>query len=77
MRTWLVVYRSESGNGADGSQKPRGQLWVRHDGTVLKQEVTVLGSNITFVRLADEEAKTTLRGGGPAVVELGERAAKP
>ena len=55
--TWLVVYRSESGNGADGNQKPRGQLWVRHDGTVLKQEASVFGSTITFVRLADEEAK--------------------
>jgi len=47
---WLVVFRGDpgavqSGNGA------RGKLWVRDDGTVLKQEMTVLGSTLTFERL--------------------------
>jgi hypothetical protein len=64
VRAWLVVYRSESGNGADGNPKPRGQLWVRHDGTVLKQEVTALGANITFVRLTDKEAKQLAAAAG-------------
>ncbi len=61
---WLVVYRSESGSGAGGSQKPRGQLWVRRDGTVLKQEATVFGSTITFVRLADKEAEKLAAAAG-------------
>ena len=54
--TRLVVYRSESGSGDGGSQKPRGKLWVRRDGAVLRQQGMLFDSTITFVRLADEEA---------------------
>jgi hypothetical protein len=37
VETWLVVYRSDSGFRLSGNQTPRGRLWVRRDGTVLKQ----------------------------------------
>jgi len=52
----VVVYRTEPGVGTGRARSPRGKLWVRDDGTVLKQQVTVLDSVMTFVRLSGEEA---------------------
>jgi hypothetical protein len=54
--TWLVVYRRDSGFVLGGNKSPRGKLWVRRDGAVLKQQVMMLDSTMTFVRLPDEEA---------------------
>jgi hypothetical protein len=54
--TWVVVYRSEPGKGASRTQTPRGMLWVRPDGTVLRQEATLLDTKITFIRLPRESA---------------------
>ena len=56
VETWLVVYRTDPGTGPDGKGKPRGWVWVRPDGTVLKQQVTLLSSELSFVRMADDEA---------------------
>ena len=53
---WLVVYRSDPGAGSASTRSPRVSLWVRGDGTVLKQEANLLGSSVTFVRLPEEEA---------------------
>ena len=50
--TLLVVYRSEAGSGVLSPQEPRGKLWVRRDGMVLKQEVNVFNSRLHFVRLS-------------------------
>lgn len=52
---WLVVYRRDSGSALGGSEEPRGTLWVRRDGTVLKQQATFFGHKITFVRMSDDE----------------------
>ena len=54
--TWLVVYRSDSGVAVGHSADTRGRLWVRPDGTVLKQQVTIFDCTMTFVRLPDDEA---------------------
>jgi len=55
--TLLVVYRSDSGLGGFFSvRKPRGRLWVRSDGLVLKQELNILESRLTFVRMPDAKA---------------------
>jgi len=54
--TLLVVYRNDPGFGIGRDRSPRGKLWVRGDGTVLKQEVTFLNSTMTFVRLSDKES---------------------
>ena len=54
--TWLVVYRRDSGFGLGSRKTPRGRLWVRRDGTVLKQQVMLLDFTMTFVRMTDEEA---------------------
>ncbi len=54
-RVWLVVYKDDPGAALGGRQEPRGRLWVRRDGTVLKQEVTLFGSTLTFSRLPEAE----------------------
>ena len=51
--TRVVVYRSDAGSGL-GSGEVRGRMWVREDGLVLAQEITLLRSRFQFVRLSDE-----------------------
>jgi hypothetical protein len=51
---FVVVYRADSGSA---QRDPRAKLWVRDDGTVLKQQVTVLGSRLVFTRLSGDQAK--------------------
>jgi hypothetical protein len=55
-RTWLVVYRSDPGSKLGEKPTDRQKLWVRRDGTVLKQQITVLGSSMTFVRMSDADS---------------------
>lgn len=52
---WLVVYRDIPGSSLGSSNKPRGKLWVRPDGIVLKQEICILNSSMTFVRLPADD----------------------
>jgi hypothetical protein len=54
--TWLVVYRSDSAAATHTDAKPVARLWVRADGTVLKQEVGLFRSEMTFVRLSSAQA---------------------
>lgn len=66
---WLVEYRTHSGFRMGVEERPRGRLWVRMDGTVLKQEMTLFDSTMTFVRMSDEEAagwSKTAGSNGPA-----------
>lgn len=53
---WLVVYRGDPTLGLKGDKNIRGRLWVRRDGTVLKQEIRLLGVRLSFLRMGDEEA---------------------
>jgi len=62
---WLVVYRSDSGASPGSNQSPRGKLWVRRDGTVLRQQVMLFDATLTFDRLRDEEALALTRDAGP------------
>jgi hypothetical protein len=56
-RVWLVVYKNDPGAGLSSSrQDSRGRLWVRRDGIVVRQEVTVLGTRLTFSRIPEDEA---------------------
>jgi len=52
---WLVVYRSDGGRGLGEDEPYRGRLWVRRDGTVLKQQVMLLSSTMTFTRLTEQQ----------------------
>lgn len=53
---WLVTYHNNPGKKLSTETKPRTQLWVRPDGVVIKQEMSILNSTMTFLRLADKEA---------------------
>ena len=69
---WLVVYRSEPGSGAGSSQSPRGKLWVRRDGTVLKQQVVFIRRHHHVRPSARRRSRGTGGNGWSAVVEPGE-----
>ena len=62
---WLVVYRSDAESGVDHSQPPRGQLWVRRNGTVVRQQLSLFNAAITFERLPDSGAAELARSQGP------------
>jgi hypothetical protein len=62
---WLVVYRHDSGSGKEGTQAPKGKLWVRRDGAVLRQEVTLSNSTLQFVRMPDKDAAKLIEAIGP------------
>lgn len=53
---WVVVYRPEPGKGASRTVTPRGRLWVRPDGTVLRQEAQLFDAKLTFVRMPAKDA---------------------
>jgi len=52
---WVVVYRGNPGSGPGREQQPRARLWVRRDGTVLRQEVAVLDATMIFQRWPDSK----------------------
>ncbi len=53
---WLVVIRPEAGASMGFRRAERGRLWVRRDGTVLKQQTAFFNALLTFERLTDEQA---------------------
>jgi hypothetical protein len=60
---WLVVYRGDGGSGL-GGHKPKGMLWVRRDGAVLKQQATLFDCTLAFVRMTDQEAVDLTKAAG-------------
>jgi hypothetical protein len=62
---WVVMYRNDPGSDAGRNQSPRGTLWVRRDGTVLKQQVELLGATVMFERLPDDKAAELVEAQGP------------
>lgn len=73
---WVVVYRGSPGSGPGREQQPRARLWVRADGTVLKQEVAVLDATMIFQRWPDRKAarlaeRRTATSPRPAVARRG------
>jgi hypothetical protein len=46
-----VVFRREAGTGISADQEPTGRMWVRADGTVLRQEIRVANLRLTFHRV--------------------------
>jgi hypothetical protein len=49
--TYVIVFRNDPGVELSNHQVARAKAWVRSDGTVLKQEVTLMSSRLTFERL--------------------------
>jgi len=57
-QVWLVEYRRDSGFSISSRAKPQGRLWVRRDdGMVLKQQLLIMNSTLTFVRMTEQEAE--------------------
>jgi hypothetical protein len=52
-RTLLVTYRQDAGSGITATRQPVCQLWVRRDGTVLKQHLSLANLRVEFVRNPD------------------------
>ena len=46
-----VVYSADSGSAMSSSREPRSKLWVAEDGSVLRQEISLFGSRLVFVRM--------------------------
>jgi hypothetical protein len=47
-----VAYREDPAS----HREPRSRLWVDRTGRVLRQEATLLGSKLSFIRRSDEAA---------------------
>lgn len=60
MRVDLVTYRETATTGGE----PRCRLWVDKEGRVLKQEASILGEKLAFVRRSAEATAWMLRDGG-------------
>jgi hypothetical protein len=58
----VVIYQTDSGSVLGAARMPRGKLWVRHDGTVLRQEMWLFGSRLAFVRLPPEDSAKLTAG---------------
>jgi hypothetical protein len=55
IRALVVVYRSDSGMNL--MNEPRGKLWVRPDGLVVRQEVALFNSHLEFTRLGPRASR--------------------
>jgi len=55
--TLLVVMRNDAGSGLTNGQTVRARQWVATDGTVLKQELMLSTSRLTFERVAGEPGR--------------------
>ena len=52
---WLVVFRGDPGGEVGNAGRERTRLWVRDDGVVLQQQVSIFTSTMTFVRMTLEQ----------------------
>jgi hypothetical protein len=54
---WLVEFRRDEGAGSRWAETPLRQMWVRPaDGMVLREDITVLGRKLKFLRVPSDEA---------------------
>jgi hypothetical protein len=60
---WWVVYRTDPSQGPGNEKNVRTRLWVRPDGTVLRQQFKALGGALTFNRMSDAETARWLQTG--------------
>ncbi len=54
--TFLVVYRTDAAEAVGGAGAVRAKLWVQLDGNVLKQQVFLFRSTLTFLRMNEHDA---------------------
>ena len=53
---WVVVYRTDAGEGPGSEKNIRNRLWVRRDGTVVRQEVLLGDHSLLFKRMSEKDA---------------------
>lgn len=53
---WVVVYRTDGGEGPGGEKNVRNRLRVRRDGTVVRQEVFLGDNSLLFMRMPEKDA---------------------
>jgi hypothetical protein len=53
----LVVYRADPGAGLLTVGEPRGRLWVRADGLVMRQEISIMNTKLLFTRQSVEKCR--------------------
>lgn len=56
MDTFLVVYRTDAAEAVGGAGAVRAKLWVQPDGTVMKQQLILFRSTLTFLRMSEHDA---------------------
>jgi hypothetical protein len=56
-KTLLVVYRTDAGASLASQHDARSKLWVRPDGLVLKQEMEIMNSTLTFDRGSEKQSE--------------------
>lgn len=61
VEAFLVTYHTDAGAAVGTAGETRGKLWVRPDGTVLKQELMVFHSTGTFLRMGEQESAALAR----------------
>ena len=54
--TWVVVYRSDAREGPGNEKNIRNRLWVRRDGTVVRQEILLGDHSLLFMRMPEKDA---------------------
>ncbi len=53
---WEVVYRTDTVQDPTSDKNVRNRMWVRMDGTVIREEVRLSGIRLLFVRMPDKDA---------------------
>lgn len=56
VNAFLVVYRSDPGAAIGSAGSVRAKLWVHQDGRVLKEQIMVLNSTLSFFRMTPRNA---------------------
>lgn len=54
---WLVVLRTDETGGGGRDKNVRSRLWVRPDGTVLRQQAVILDGTLMFNRMTDDQSR--------------------
>lgn len=57
VEAFLVEYRADPGAGLMTVGETRGRLWVRSDGLVMRQEISVMNTKLLFTRLNEDKCE--------------------
>jgi hypothetical protein len=58
-RAKVVAYRSDAGSGLSSARKPVSLVWVKNDGTVIRQDMSLASVRVQFIRQPSESPSTS------------------